>query len=263
MSRGWTAIDQASIVRASGTPLRSTMSPRGGISGLVAAAFGLRSVKTCSRASRTDDHEGDADEQQHHQHQPVVGEGKPPLRRLDRRACASDLRGERRHQSRVLLRASLAERARRPVGEEPARGATRRSGGGPGRRPRRRGAAFVAGGGAGRGGAAFVAGGGADRRGPALVADGGADALVARPGADLVAGDGANRPVGVVPGTLSGVARLRHAGRAGLDQQAGASHFGLAATTGATGAGAATARCGAGVADGLSPVSAEARRTSA
>ena len=49
---GWTAIDQALMVWASGTLLRSTMSPRGGSSGLASAAAPVRSVKSCSMASR-------------------------------------------------------------------------------------------------------------------------------------------------------------------------------------------------------------------
>ena len=43
---GWTAIVHASIVRARGSPLRSTMSPRAGTSGLPVPATSDRSAKT-------------------------------------------------------------------------------------------------------------------------------------------------------------------------------------------------------------------------
>jgi hypothetical protein len=49
--RGWTPIDQASIVRASAMPLRSTRSARAGSNGLPDAVT-ARSVKICRKTSR-------------------------------------------------------------------------------------------------------------------------------------------------------------------------------------------------------------------
>ena len=85
------------MVRASGTPLRSTMSPRGGSSGLAICAAPAAVGEQLQHGEPPDDHQGDADEQQHHQHQPVIGEGEP-LRLVGVRAWPVDMSGERRHQ---------------------------------------------------------------------------------------------------------------------------------------------------------------------
>ena len=118
------------MVRASGTPLRSTMSPRGGSSGL-ASWRGARAVgEDLQHGQPGDDDEGDADEQQHHQHQPVIGEREPLLLLGDRRRPLDPGR-ERRHQSRVppprSARAALPISRRVRVVEQRASGARRRA----------------------------------------------------------------------------------------------------------------------------------------
>ena len=61
------------------TPLRSTMSPRGGSSGLTSEPVSGSVGHDLEQGQPADDHQRHADEQQHHQHQPMIGERESVL----------------------------------------------------------------------------------------------------------------------------------------------------------------------------------------